>query len=115
MKPLRLGNLNFGPAVLNSDLPFLVAFGGSWERSSRNMFALLNGVGKKYDKKIKVGYVDYDYAPDVFDGYAIKVLPTLIFFEDGKPIIRHEGYQGTETAMDFVKRFYGVLPEFHMF
>ena len=110
MNPIRVGLLNFESLILNSKLPVLLVFGAIWDRKSSTLFYVLDQIAEKYDGHIITGKVDYDYVPDIFTDCGIKVLPTMIFFEDGKEIMRHEGMYGSNDIEEFIRRFYGVSP-----
>ena len=109
MKPLRIGLLNFD-SVINSELPALLVFGAVWDKDSRKVYSLLEHAAEKFDGKIITGKVDYDYVPDIFSECGIYEIPTMVFFEDGKPIMSQSGYSGSNDMTLFIEKFYGVLP-----
>lgn len=108
MKPIRIGLLNF-ESVLENELPVLLIFGATWDFQSNTLFFVLDQIAEKYDGHIITGKVDYDYAPDLFGRCGIKAMPTMVFFEDGKEIMRQEGMHDSRRDIEyFVRRFYGV-------
>lgn len=110
MIPLKIGPLNFECAVLESNTPVMLVFGAMWDKNSRMQFDLLEYVSEKYNKKIIVGIVDYDYAPDIFSECKVYDIPTTVIFEDGKEFSRRFGYYGVSAVIDFLNYFFGVLP-----
>lgn len=110
MNTLRIGLLNIEP-VLASELPVLLVFGGTWDLHSRIWFDALKRIADKYDGHIITGIVDYEYAPDIFFDFSVSELPTMIFFEDGKPIMRETKYTGSLDIDRFIHKFYGAVYE----
>ena len=89
----------------------MLLFGAVWNSSSRKLEAELERIGKRFDKKLLVGYVDMDYAVDLFYKYDVRDIPTTIIFEDGEPCMTEVGYTGTYQFDEFLDRFFGVLPD----
>ncbi|MBQ4317086.1 MAG: hypothetical protein IJC20_02440 [Clostridia bacterium] len=107
MKPLKINLLGFESAVLQSEIPVLLVFGAMWDADSRMLFSLLDKYKDKLDGKVKLGIVDYDYVPDIFSEYEVFDIPTMIIFDDGKPEIRHTGYNGSDDIDKILHHFFG--------
>ncbi len=114
MNPVRVGLLNM-ETLLKSELPLMLLFCAGYNANSQRAIGYLADIGEKFDKKLLVGYVDIDYCPDIFYDYEVFEIPTVIMFECGNPVMRHEGYVDPSKLKALVERFYGVLPDISEF
>ena len=110
MIPVRVGLLNM-ETLLKEELPLMLLFCAGYNSNSQRAKGYLAEIGEALDKKLLVGYVDIDYCPDIFYDYDVFEIPTVIMFECGKPIMRHEGYIDPYKMRALVRKFYGVLPD----
>jgi len=114
MIPLRVGTFNF-ESVINYKLPAILLFGATYDRGSVALYEKMKFSSEKFEGKFIVGYVDIDYAIELFCRYEVIELPTLIAFEDGVPTVRESGYTGSRHLRNFIHKFYGVLPDISEF
>ncbi|MFL1780367.1 Thioredoxin [Candidatus Hepatincolaceae symbiont of Richtersius coronifer] len=56
---------------------------------------------KKLDKKIKIVKINVDENPNTSANYAIKSIPTLILFKDGKKVADMIGSHPKQSLQDF--------------
>ncbi|MBE6691708.1 MAG: thioredoxin family protein [Ruminococcaceae bacterium] len=110
MRPIRIGYLNYESFLSKDKCPAMLVFGAVWDAQSRNLFSDLDYYAKKYDKKIRIGFVEYEYASDIFTENNITKLPTVIIFEDGKPFKTLEGTCSRDTVESFIRHFFGFYP-----
>ncbi len=82
---------NFQERVLNAAVPVLVEFGASWCPPCKMIAPLVENIAQKYNGTLDVGTVDDDTDPDIAPMYDVQGLPTLILFQNGKPIQRIVG------------------------
>ena len=45
-----------------------------------------DGLGERYQGKVKIAKVDIDQEPDLAGRFRIRGVPTMIFFKDGKVV-----------------------------
>lgn len=112
MNTVRVGFLNHDALLSQNDAPVLLVFGGVWDSKSDCWYSNLKIVAEKFDGKIITGIVDIDYAIDLFSIHNVSTLPTMIFFDDGKEIMRCEEFHGTYDVINFVHKFFGAEPYF---
>jgi len=84
---------NFQEQVLNSALPVLVEFGADWCPPCKMLAPTVHALATKYADKLHVGIIDSDEHPEYVQRYGVMGLPTLILFQNGKPVQRMVGYQ----------------------
>ena len=90
-KPINVTDKTFKSEVLESDVPALVDFWAVWCGPCRMIAPHLKTIAKEYDGKLKVTKVDTDQNYETAMKYAVRSIPTLILFKDGKPVERMVG------------------------
>jgi thioredoxin 1 len=84
---------NFHAEVLQSDLPVLVDFTADWCPPCKMIAPLVDALAVKYAGQLRVGTLDSDLYNDLNEAYDVQGLPTLILFQNGKPIHRMIGFR----------------------
>ena len=77
---------SFQSEVLASNQPVLVDFFAPWCGPCKMLAPALEGIAKNYAGRIKVVKVNVDEATDLAAHYRIQGVPTLLIFQDGKPV-----------------------------
>lgn len=75
---------NFDQEVLKSDLPVLVDYWAEWCGPCRMIAPILDEVAEQYEGKIKVAKLNIDENPETPRQHAIRGIPTLMLFKNGK-------------------------------
>ena len=91
MKELTVTKENFNEEVISSNIPVLVDFWATWCGPCRMIAPIVEEIANEYDGKIKVGKVNVDEQMGLAVEYGIEVIPTLIFFKDGKAVKKTTG------------------------
>ncbi|MGA2916050.1 MAG: thioredoxin family protein [Sedimentisphaerales bacterium] len=87
-------------------LPRLVDLGADKCIPCKMMKPALEELDKEYKSKLQVEFYDVWKEPAFAQQYAIRVIPTQIFFGlDGKELFRHEGYFSKEDILVKWKEF----------
>lgn len=81
-----LNDDNFPAEVLQSDLPVLVDFYATWCGPCKALSPIVEKLAGEYDGRIKVGKLNIDEAPQTPGQYAVRAVPTIVFFKDGQPV-----------------------------
>lgn len=84
MKEVVLTKENFKREVLECSSPVLVDFWASWCGPCKMLSPVIDQIADEYFGKVKVGKVNVDDEMSLAVEYKIEVIPTLIFFKDGK-------------------------------
>ncbi len=99
---LVVTNDTFSSEVLNSDIPVLVDFSAVWCGPCQRQLSVLKDFAKKYDGSIKVCKVDIDDNPELTSTYRIRSVPTLVLFDQGKPIHTKVGLSTLSVMEDML-------------
>ena len=93
---------NFEQEVLKSDKKVLVDFWASWCGPCRMLSPIIDEIAKETDK-VKVGKVNVDKESDLATQFAVMSIPTLILFENGKPIKQVVGVQSKTAILNMIE------------
>ena len=99
---LTITNQNFEQEVLKSNKKVLVDFWASWCGPCRMLSPIIDEVAKSTDK-VKVGKVNVDEESDLATKFAVMSIPTLILFENGKPIKQIVGVQSKDAILKMIE------------
>jgi thioredoxin 1 len=84
MKEIILTKENFKSEVIDSTTPVIVDFWATWCGPCKMLSPIIDQIADEYFGKVKVGKVNVDEQMSLAIEYKIEVIPTLIFFKDGK-------------------------------
>jgi thioredoxin 1 len=100
---LRVTDNNFEEEVINSLVPVLVDFWGSWCIPSQMMIPVLNRLSEEYkNRKVKIRKLNIDQNPIMRDKYKILGCPTFILFKDGQELRRAVGAQSDNQLREII-------------
>ena len=77
---------NFEQEVVKSTTPVLVDFWAEWCHPCRQIGPIVEELATKFEGKLTVAKVNIDENPLTPNNYAVRGIPTLILFNDGKPV-----------------------------
>ena len=85
-KYITANSQNFKSEVLESKQPVLVDFWAEWCGPCRMIAPVIEQLAAEFDGKAKIVKVNVDDDPAIAEQYAIRSIPTLLFFRDGKVV-----------------------------
>lgn len=83
---LAVTDQSFDNEVLQSSTPVLVDFWATWCGPCRAIAPMVDEIATEYSGRLKVTKVDVDTNPDVSARYAVRSIPSLLLFKNGRLI-----------------------------
>nr|QCI08881.1 Thioredoxin [Wrangelia sp.] len=77
---------SFKKEVINSPSPVLVDFWAPWCGPCRMIGPIIEEISKEYQDTIKVVQINTDESPTIATEYAIRSIPTVMIFINGKKV-----------------------------
>lgn len=77
---------NFKQEVLESTQPVLVDFWADWCAPCHQIAPLIEELADEFEGRARVAKIDVDANPGLAQTYAIRSIPSLLFFKDGKVV-----------------------------
>lgn len=96
---IEIGGTTFGPEVLKSKQPVLVAFCAPWSRPCHIIDSALERVAVACSGVVKVVKINADDNPDLGLWYEIQAIPTLLYFVNGTVRARIVGTASKEAIL----------------
>ncbi|MCB2189730.1 MAG: thioredoxin [Deltaproteobacteria bacterium] len=106
--PENVTDADFEQKVLKEQCLVLVDFWAPWCGPCHNMAPALEAFAKSNAEKIRVYKLDVDDNPKTAEKYAIKSIPTLIFFKNGEPLDTVRGAASHTTLEEKLKAIQGI-------
>lgn len=103
-KIFHVGDADFAAQVLEADVPVLVDFWAEWCGPCKAIAPLLDDMARTYDGKVKVVKVNIDENPQTPRQYAVRGIPTLMLFKDGKVAGTQVGLVGKPQLTAFIDK-----------
>lgn len=93
--------------MIRSDKPVLVDFSAEWCGPCRMLAPILEDVKKRIGDRATIYKLDVDRNPAIASSFNVMSVPTLILFQNGKPVWRRSGVLSaadlTRTLESFLK------------
>ena len=83
---IEVNDSNFQTEVLQSDLPVVVDFWAAWCGPCRSLAPTVETFASEQVGNVKVCKLDVDSSPNTAGQFAIRSIPTLLFFKGGQNV-----------------------------
>ncbi|MBU4331953.1 thioredoxin [Patescibacteria group bacterium] len=106
---MQFTDQNFEQEVIKSETPVLVDFFADWCGPCQMMHPIIEELAEEMkDKKVKIGKLNVDEAPETAGKYNVMSIPTLIIFKGGEPVETMAGAQSKEALVEKLEKIMGI-------
>ena len=105
MPLLEINEQNFETAIMRSELPVLLEFGGQRYPASQAAAPELEALSVELEGKLLVATCDIDAAPRLAQALRVQSAPTFMVFQEGRPVGGHPGAMNRHQLRDLVEPF----------
>jgi thioredoxin 1 len=88
--------------IIQSDQPVLVDFFATWCGPCQMLAPILQDVKANLGERISIIKIDVDKNQAVADQYQVRGVPTMILFQNGKPLWRQSGVMSKEDIIKII-------------
>ena len=85
-QPIEISDATFDQEVVQADMVVLVDFWAEWCGPCKMIAPIVEELAEEYDGKIKFTKLDVDSNPQSATNFGIRGIPTLLIFNDGRPV-----------------------------
>ena len=98
---------NFQTEVIDSALPVMVDFYATWCGPCKALTPIVEKLAGDYEGKLKVGKLNIDEAPQTPGQYAVRAVPTIVFFKGGQAVDQMVGLKKESELRDRIDSLIG--------
>ncbi len=84
--PITVTDDTFEDEVIKAGTPVLVDFWADWCAPCKMIAPIVEQLATEYDGSVRFAKLDVDSNPKTATTYGIRGIPTLLIFDDGKPV-----------------------------
>ena len=89
--------------VIESGKPVVIDFWAEWCGPCRMLGPVIDELSTEFEGKIKVAKVNIDENPEIAQEFGIMSIPTMILFENGKPVEQIQGFQPKKALQEYLE------------
>ena len=102
-QPVQLATNNFSQHINRNDIPVLIDFWAPWCGPCKTMAPAFEQAAKQLEPQIRLAKVNTEIEQTIAAQYAIRSIPTLILFRNGKELARQPGAMGSKDIVNWVQ------------
>jgi thioredoxin len=93
-------------SVLLNEPYVLVDFYAEWCEPCKTLDGILKEVSNLMDDKIYIQKINMDFSLEISQAYKVLSVPVLIFFKNGEPVWRMNGFMTAFELIKTLEKFY---------
>jgi thioredoxin 1 len=101
---IHVNDVDFDTQVLQSEQPVLVDFWAEWCGPCKMIGPMVDELAQTYAGKVKVVKINIDNNPNTPRQYAVRGIPTLMLFKNGKVAATQVGAVGKTQLTQLIDR-----------
>jgi len=102
--PVPLDGLSFPRHLESNDIPVVVDFWADWCGPCKMMAPVFEQVAGEMEPEVRFAKVDTEAVQDVAMRYAIRSIPTLVLFKNGRQVARQAGAMPAEHLKSWIRQ-----------
>lgn len=87
----EVDDTTFRETVLQSEVPVAVDFWAAWCAPCQVMGGLLRELAPEFEGRLRIVKLNVDFSPQIAQAYAVRSIPTLIIFKNGRAVDQFTG------------------------
>ena len=104
----ELNSTNFDSEVLKSEMPVVVDFWATWCGPCRRLDDVIEDIAERYDGRVSFYRVDVNECGGTASRFAVRSIPTLLFFQEGEVVDQAVGSVSREDIEEKLAKLLGT-------